>query len=80
MLSDDPAHFAIISNADYYLFTKDSRTVHVNGNPINGADPATFEVLQGAYARDDERVYYFTDADRRRGHGLVPCARGTVCR
>ena len=61
VLTDDPAHFAIISNADHYLFTKDSRTVHVNGNPVKGADPATFEVLQGAYARDDQRVYYFTD-------------------
>jgi DKNYY family len=61
VLSDDPAHFAIISNNDHYLFTKDSRTVHVNGNPIAGADPATFRVLQGAYARDDQRVFYFAD-------------------
>lgn len=61
VLSDDPAHFAIISNSDHYLFTKDARTVHVNGNPIDGADPATFEALQGAYARDGRRVYYFTD-------------------
>lgn len=61
VLSDDPAHFAIISNADYYLFTKDTRTVHVNGNPVNGADPATFRVLQGAYAQDDQRIFYFTD-------------------
>lgn len=61
VLSDDPAHFAIVSNADHYLFTKDATTVHVNGNPIDGADPSTFEVLQGAYARDNDRVYYFTD-------------------
>lgn len=61
VLLDDPAHFVIISNADYYLFTKDSRTVHVNGNPIADADPATFHVLRGAYAMDDRQVFYFTD-------------------
>ena len=61
VLSDDPAHFAIVSHVDHYLFTKDSRTVHVNGNPLNGADPATFDVLQGAYARDDGQVFYFAD-------------------
>lgn len=61
VLSDDPVHFAIVSNNNYYLFTKDSRTVDVNGNPIPGADPATFRVLQGAYAQDVRRVFYFTD-------------------
>lgn len=59
VLSEDPAHFAIVSNADHYLFTRDSTTVHVNGNPVTGADPATFEVLQGAYARDGNSAYYF---------------------
>lgn len=59
VLSDDPAHFAIVSNADHYLYTRDGSTVHVNGNPIQGADPATFHVLQGAYARDERRVFYF---------------------
>src|SRR6476620_7925159 len=52
VLSDDPAHFAIVANNDHYLFTKDTRTVHVNGRPIADADPATFRVLQGAYAQD----------------------------
>jgi hypothetical protein len=61
VLSTDPVHFAIVSNNDHYLFTKDTRTVHVNGNPITGADPATFHVLQGAYAQDAERVFYFAD-------------------
>ena len=61
VLSDDPAHFAIMSNQDHYLFTKDRETVHVNGNPIAGADPATFRVLQGAYAQDGGRVFYFAD-------------------
>jgi DKNYY family protein len=74
VLSDDPAHFAIISNADHYLFTKDTKTVHVNGNPINGADPATFHVVHGAYAQDDMRGFYFTDqiadADMASFHAL----------
>jgi DKNYY family len=42
VLSDDPAQFAIVSNNDHYLYTKDSRTVHVNGNPIADADPRSF--------------------------------------
>jgi hypothetical protein len=61
VLSDDPAHFTIVANNDHYLFTKDSRAVHVNGNPIVGADQATFHVLQGAYAQDARRIFYFTD-------------------
>jgi len=61
VLSDDPAHFAVVSNNDHYLYTKDSSTVHVNGNPIPDADPATFRVLQGAYAQDGQRIFYFTD-------------------
>ena len=41
VLSDDPVHFAIVSNTDHYLlFTKDSRTVRVNGKPIPGSRPA----------------------------------------
>jgi hypothetical protein len=67
VLSEDPSNFAIVSNQDHYLFTKDSATVHVNGNPIPGADPVTFRVLAGAYAQDAQRMFYFddeiTDAD-----------------
>jgi hypothetical protein len=61
VLSDDPVHFAIVANNDHYLFTKDTRTVHVNGKPIADADPATFRVLQGAYAQDARHVFYFSD-------------------
>jgi hypothetical protein len=61
VLSEDPAHFVIISNVDHYLFTKDAGTVHVNGDPIAQADPATFRVLGGAYATDGQHVFYFTD-------------------
>jgi hypothetical protein len=61
VLSDDPAHFAIVSNNDHYLYTKDSSTVRVNGNPIPDADTSTFHVLQGAYAQDVRRIFYFTD-------------------
>ncbi|WP_264040420.1 DKNYY domain-containing protein [Mycolicibacterium hodleri] len=61
ILSDDPAHFRIVSDSDYYLFTRDDRVVQVNGNPVAGADPATFRVLRGGYSRDDHGVFYFTD-------------------
>jgi hypothetical protein len=61
VLSDDPEHFAIVSNKDHYLFTKDGSTVHVNGNPVAGADPATFRLLAGAYAQDGRHVFYFAD-------------------
>lgn len=61
VLSDDPAHFTILPNVDYYLFTEDARTVHVNANPIAGADPPTFRVLRGAYTQDSGSVYSFTD-------------------
>ncbi len=61
VLSDDPEHFAIVSAADRYRFTEDGQTVHVNGNPIPDADPATFQILHGAYAHDHRRVFYFTD-------------------
>ena len=67
VLSDDPTHFSIVSDSDYYLFTKDDRTVHVNGNPVVGADPATFRVLEGGYSRDDAGIFYgpnrIADAD-----------------
>jgi hypothetical protein len=62
VLSVDPGHFAIVSNDDHYLFTKDSRAVHVNGNAIADADPATFRVLRGAYAQDRGHVFYFDGA------------------
>ena len=45
VLSEDPTHFATVSTADHYLYTKDGRPVHVNRNPIPEADPSTFEVL-----------------------------------
>jgi DKNYY family len=48
-------------SATHYLSTNDGRTVHVNGNPIPDADPATFQLLHGTYARDDRRVFYFAD-------------------
>ncbi|MCP9271380.1 DKNYY domain-containing protein [Mycolicibacterium arenosum] len=62
VLSDDPANFEIVSNRDYYTYTRDGTTVHVNGTPITAADPATFRVLAGGYSRDDAGAFYFTDA------------------
>jgi hypothetical protein len=67
VLSDDPGHFKVLSDADHYLYVEDSRTVYVNGNAIKGADPASFRVVRGAYATDADHVYYFdgsvADAD-----------------
>ncbi|MGE5698096.1 MAG: DKNYY domain-containing protein [Candidatus Sericytochromatia bacterium] len=61
VLSKDPSHFAVVSVTDNYLFAKDGRTVYVNGRPIPCAEPASFRVLRGAYATDDQSVFYFTD-------------------
>ncbi|MEZ0052009.1 hypothetical protein ABIA30_003021 [Mycobacterium sp. MAA66] len=61
VVSDDPAHFAVVSNDDHYLFTKDAHAVEVNGALIADADPATFRVLFGGYARDRQAIFYFTD-------------------
>lgn len=62
VLSEDPAHFEIVSNRDYYTYTRDATTAHVNGAPIVGADPTSFRVLAGGYSRDDAGAFYFTDA------------------
>jgi hypothetical protein len=74
VLSDDPARFTIIANVDHYLYTKDSSAAHVNGNAIADADPATLQVLQGAYARDDRHAFYFdrpiADADLSSFHPI----------
>ncbi len=61
VLSNDPTHFVIIPTDDHYLFTKDGRTVHVNGKLIAGADTTTFRVLKGAYGQDARHIFYFTD-------------------
>jgi hypothetical protein len=61
VLSTDPARFAIVADADHYLFTKDGRSVQLNGKTIVGADPATFEVLEGGYARDAAAIFHLTD-------------------
>jgi hypothetical protein len=78
VLSDDPAHFAIVSNNDHYLFTKDSRTVHVNGKPIADADPATFRVLNAAFecSADAARVL---SAIRHRRRGSADFPAGPRC-
>jgi hypothetical protein len=92
VLSDDPAHFAIVSNNDHYLYTKDSHSIHVNGNPIPDADPATFQVLQGAYAQDGRssvqrtpRAYYrqtvIAGADPRTfpsGRAVTNCTEASI--
>ncbi|OAI56010.1 hypothetical protein AYO49_04980 [Verrucomicrobiaceae bacterium SCGC AG-212-N21] len=78
VVSKDPANFSELSGADSYSFCADRAQVFVNGNPIEGAQPASFKVLDGGYTRDAARTYYFdkpmpdgTDADT-----LQPLAGG----
>lgn len=61
VVSQDPAHFSVIADDDHYLFTKDASAVEVNGTVIVDADPASFRVLQGGYARDARSIFYFID-------------------
>lgn len=58
-VSQDPAHFRELAAQDGYSFCGDLATVYVNGNPIPGADPATFRVLHGGYTRDAQQTFYF---------------------
>lgn len=80
VLSDDPGHFEIVSTVDYYTYTKDLGAVHVNGSAIVGADPASFRVLRGAYSRDDETVFYFTDAMPTADAGSLEVLEGPYAR
>ena len=59
VISDDPAHLVVIAESGGYSYVKDTQTVFIQGNPIAGADPATFQVLQEDYAQDQHHLYYF---------------------
>ena len=59
VISDDPSHIVLVGNADGYFYFKDSQTVFVNGNPIQDADPTSFQVIAAAYSRDANGVFYF---------------------
>lgn len=61
-ISNDPVHLVLIGNFDFYTYFKDAETVFVNGNPIRGADPATFQVIATGYAQDAAHVFYFDQA------------------
>lgn len=58
-VSHDPANFREIFAQDGYSYCADLKQVYVNGNPIPGADPATFRVLEGGYTRDAGQSFYF---------------------
>jgi len=59
VISDDPAHLVVIAQAGGYSYFKDSQTVFIQGNPMAGADPASFQVIQEDYAQDQHHLYYF---------------------
>lgn len=61
IVSDDPAHLSVLDRSGFYTFFKDLRTVFVNGNPIAGAEPDSFAVIDGAYSQDARHVFYFDE-------------------
>ena len=58
IISDDPSHLVVIGEFEWFIYFKDSKTVFVLGNPIQGADPASFQVIGAGYSRDAARVFY----------------------
>ena len=61
VISDDPSHLVVIGNSGLYTYLKDLRMVFVYGNPIQGADPATFEVIADGFSRDASHIFYFDE-------------------
>jgi hypothetical protein len=59
IISDDPSNLKILYSENYYTYLQDSTTVFVNGNPIQGADLPTFEVILDDYAQDAVHIFYF---------------------
>ncbi len=55
----DPGTFEVLGNNDY---GKDIKYVYYKGNPISGADPATFKFVSDLYATDKFRAYYAGDS------------------
>jgi hypothetical protein len=47
-------------NLDTPVWTNDGKRVCYMGRPVRGADPKTFEVLLGNYARDARSVFFHT--------------------
>lgn len=61
ILSDDPASLVVLSSTEGYTYFKDSANVYIQGNPIEEADLASFEVIGQPYARDVANMYYFDE-------------------
>lgn len=58
-ISDDPSNLVILDGSDSYTYFKDSTTIFIQGNPLQGADLATFSILKDAYSRDALHIFYF---------------------
>lgn len=54
VLSSNPDDFLILNDK----YSKDSSSVFLESNKINGADPKTFEIIQDLYSKDKDNVYY----------------------
>lgn len=61
VVTEDVAGFRELSSSDGYSYFGDKENVYVNGNPLPGANPATFRVLKGGHSRDDRQLYYFNE-------------------
>lgn len=62
VISDDPSHLTVLGNSGFYTFLRDSTSVYIQGNPIQGVDPATFKLISDAYSRDASHIFYFDQA------------------
>lgn len=47
-----------VRNLDTPVWLNDGQTISYMGHPVRGADPKTFEVLLGCYARDADSVFF----------------------
>lgn len=60
-ISEDPQNLVVLGDFGFYTYFNDSQTVFVNGNPITGADPNTFQVINEGYSHDSKNVFYFDE-------------------
>lgn len=54
----DAASFEMFKERGSYDYARDKGQAYYKLTPIPGADPATFEIVEGRYAKDKAQVYY----------------------
>jgi hypothetical protein len=55
----DVANFRRLSEKDYLSYFADSTHVYVNGNIVEGALPASFQVIKDGFGKDEKQAFYF---------------------